>query len=263
MKQLGAVTLMSLLLFGICLPIVFIPAPAQAAADYVQECVTSQGPSSTTVACTFGTSVTAGNLIACASFYPSNTVTITVADTASNTYTINPAQSYLDDTGNVFRGVPFFAQGVTGGFTTLTVTFSSTMTNRQVVCHEASGIATSSANDGAVGQYQLNSSSATDGISSTAIVPTQDGDYLFGATFDTSNQCINTTAGTGWTGHTLTGCNSFSEHQIQGTAASVAATFTDGNGSSDHITFIQAFKAAASSSILMQGGLVGGIGGMH
>ena len=107
-----------------------------------------------------------------------------------------------------------------------------------------------SQNDGAVGQFQLNSGSGTDGISSTAILPTQDGDYLFGTTWGTDLQCITVTAGTGWTGDTLSGCNPYTEHIIQGTAASTAATFTDGNSSTDHITFIQAFKVAPAGALL-------------
>ena len=184
---------------------------------------------------------------ACAATGATNSVTGTFSDTVPHTYT---SRANIDDTTNVQRLYNAYAKNITGAFTVVTITYSSAVTIRRIRCAEISGADTTSPDDGFVGAFQLNlTSTATNAITSGTIATTQNGDYLFGATFESDNGCLTVTAGTDYTGNTLTGCHVLTEYQIQTSFGTVAATFTKANGgATEWLTAIQAFKVAGGAA---------------
>jgi len=194
--------------------------------------------------------VTSGNLIACAVSIKSTSITVSsLSDTQTNTYTLRG--TYYLDTTNTERILGAYATNVTGPFTVVTVTLSSSLAGHKgVVCHEISGADTTSPDDGYVGNWVTSMDDTTDGVTSTAITTTANGDYIFGATYDSGGGCTTVNAGTSFTGHTLSGCQVlYSEHRIQSSAGSVAATFTSTwpVAENNFVTIIQAFKAQTSA----------------
>ena len=244
MRQIRLVAI----LVGCCLLATFYtPPPAQAATAKVQSCNTKVNTSDTTITCTFASSVTVGNLVICAASAATNTVTITPSDTATNGYTSQT--SYDDTAGTLARLYNFYAKNIAGAFTVLTVTYSSAVTIRAVYCDEVSGADTTAPADGINGNYQAsNGDTSTDAITSNTITPSASGDYLFGASIDSDQNCIALNAGTGWSGTPLTECNQIRQEywpNKSGTSAQ-AATFTHPGGTTSFVTSIQAFKAATS-----------------
>jgi hypothetical protein len=103
----------------------------------------------------------------------------------------------------------------------------------------------------------------TNAITSTAFTPTQSGDLIYGGTVNSNNN-DQATAGTGFTfaGNDSAGAGTvpvITEFLVQGTAASIAATFTDTTGSDSWSTFVMAFKAAAGGGGTKQALLAAGL----
>lgn len=205
--------------------------------------------SATTVAVTFDNPVaTNGLVVGCVTNRLSDSATVSVSDDKSNTYTVGTAVSQNDMTVT-----PFYLENIDNGPTVITVTFSTSTAFRSVIVHEASGVATSSALDQATGQAQAAPGTGTDAVSSGSVTTTTNGQYIFGATavtnsFPASQQF---TAGTGYTEREETtadsaGVNMASEDQIQTSAGSIAATFTQASGNGT-VTHILTFKAAAAT----------------
>jgi hypothetical protein len=190
----------------------------------------------------FGSNVAAGNLICGFIQWDADTVTLnSVTDSLGNTYTLrnNPV------TNAAKRSAMFYAPNILGGACTLTFTFSGATTSAQVI-HEASGLDTSAPFDGSAMQSQDNVS-GTDAATSTAVVTTASGDYIFGATSEWAIGGV-VSEGTGFTvagaGTNAPGGKIVGEYLIQGAAGSIAATFTIPGGGYT-FTGVMAFKAAA------------------
>ncbi len=221
------------------------PRDLHAAAAFVQECQNWSGTGSTTITCTFASGVGAGSLIACFAAADTGSATVTWSDNGtSNTYT---TRTDITDATDTVKGYVSYSKNNQGGTTIVTATFSTSLSNRAINCHEASGVDGTSPDDGYVSNIQTSFSSIdTDALTSTEITTTANGDYIFGITYDAAKNCLNVNEGTGYTGHTLTGCNPpRSEHQIQSSAGLIAAKFTKPSGTSNFITIIQAFKAGS------------------
>ena len=240
------------LFVGFCLLVpYYTPTQAEAANAFVRSCVNSNNPSGTTLTCTFSAGAVAQhNLISCLVHGASTTATATLADNQStpNSYTVG---TYATDSTHGNRGVVAYAKDTTGGGTdptVVTVTWSVAVTVRGIICHEISGADLTAPADGAAQQVQLSLGTGTDGITSTAITPSANGAYLFGAHYDSENNGIGTTAGTDYTGATTTGSNPRSEYYVQPTAAAKAATFTPDCCTTSYATFIHAFKAASGAT---------------
>lgn len=201
------------------------PAPAYFATAHVQHAIgasaSSAGPTRA-----FGSNTTAGNAIVGAVDWQSVTVTLTSVTGCGNTYTLrnNPTTNSTIAS----RSAMFYAENIAGGACTLTFNFSGAVTSAQVF-HEVSGVATSSALDGSASQAQDAPGTGSNAVTSTAITTTAAGDYIFGfASEFSTGSAVN--VGTGFT-ISATANNSVSgfmtgEYQIQGAAASIAATFT-------------------------------------
>lgn len=231
--------------------ILLVSTPTWAATAFVQGKGSNSGAAGTTIAVTYDSNITAGNLIVLAVAWNDTTSTASCADGAGNTYTGGPV---ITDATNLRRIQAFYALNVTGGALTTTCTISSSVSRRGLIVHEVSGAATASALDVAAGQAQQNVTTATDNITSGAATTTQNGDYIFGASADMNLACNTTLPGTGFTDRTYSGCGGIpviSESQIQSAAGSIAATFTCSTGcggTDDWSTVMMTFKEQTSAA---------------
>lgn len=195
------------------------------------------------------TGVATGNAICVFTKWGGTAVTVTsVTDTESNSYTV---QKQI--TGGGHSAAIAYALNVTGnaGTLTITVNYSGTPSpNRKIVIvHEASGV--DSFDGGDIG-YQDNPGTSTDAVSSPSITPTIDGCYIFGATADNANTATSISAGTGFTGRVndLTATwKHASENQIQASAGSIAATFTQNDSFADYHTGVIALAPPAGVDV--------------
>lgn len=217
------------------------------AAAHVQHKSDSSWAGGSSVSVAFDSNPTAGNLI-CGFVSWLGTVTLdSVTDSLSNSYTLVNNPTVVGDR----RAATFYAMNVTGGACTVTATFSGSLGGNAVsiVIHEASGCAISSALDGNTIGSDDYFDAGTDVVTSGAVTPTLDGAYLAGFVMCAGTQTWS--AGTGWTGRAnATGNpNVASESYIQGTAASIAATFSATNsGWLYPLAGIMAFKVAAGAT---------------
>ena len=218
---------------------------------YVQSAsISSDGTTSTTVAVTFGSNVTAGNLIALFVVFNSGANIIdTVADSLGNTYV-------LADTAVGFAGdshATYYAKNITGGACTVTVTLTASVGYRSLVVHEASGLDTTAPLDQHVINTQTTPGTGANAVTSGSVTTTTDGQYIFGATHvNNVGAGVTVTPGTGLTGRESIdgGADSApleSEDLIQTSAGAIAATFTQ-SVDNNVTTAIMTFKAAGGGA---------------
>lgn len=216
---------------------------------YVQSKSTStDSTSSTTTAVTLTTAnITPGNKIVGLCFWNNNADDIvSIADnvSASNVYTV------VDTLSNNDIQKTFYADIVVGGAATITVTTTGAHGFRGIVVHEVSGLLAGAPDKHAL-VNQAAPGTGTDAVTSGAVVPTTNGQYIFGATHVNNVLVMTVTPGTGYTGReSIDGTAAISplesEDQIQVTAASIAATFTE-NSNQQCATGIMTFKAVAAA----------------
>ena len=219
------------------------------AAARVQEACVSDSANATTVAITIS-AVGNGNGVAGIVMWGSATNTlVSVTDNQSNTYTIHGTQ--LNPGGNNRSTARFYRLNITNAPTIITATVSPGVTYHSMGVVEFSGC---DAFDGGVSQAQTPAPTGTDGMTSTAITTTANGDFIVGGAIDTFSWRTNPffTAGTNFTNKVESGngTNNFNcavESRVQATAGSVAATFTVGTAVADSATHVMAFKAAAAA----------------
>ena len=217
------------------------------AVAFVQSKSLSAPGTATTIAVTWTSNTTTGNLICLFVTYLSSTVTVSsVADSQTNTYT----QVDFDDNtnGRTDRTYTFYAKNITGGATpTVTVTFSGSV-NATLIVHEVSGCDTSSPLD----QHKIVppgyfSSTSTDALSTGNVTTTTDGQYIWGV-----NSSLGYTstfvAGTNYTGRETGAGGTCSEDRVQTSAGAIAVTFTMTSASGIYsVPAIMTFKAAAAA----------------
>jgi len=171
----------------------------------------------------FGSNVTSGNLIVGCVAYLDDGVQgelDTITDTLGNTYVLltpisnAPARTTIQ---------PFYTVSEATGANTVTATFTIENERQQIAVHEVSGV-DADPFDVEAGQTQDNPGTGTDAVTSGADTTTTNGQYIFGCTSDTE---FTTTKAAG-TGFTAAGSQSalLAEYLIQGSAGSIAATFT-------------------------------------
>ena len=217
---------------------------AQGSPAFVQSCSHDNGfEDVSSINCVFGSPLTNGNAVVCGLWWGSGDTLSNVTD-GSNTYTINSATT----TGNGSTINSAYTSNITGSRTTLTATFSAASNIVHLMaCHEVSGIATTSPLDSANASYQQNAPHGTNGITTSNVTTTADGDYIFGYMVDSNAQGDPTSAGTGYTlraSQTGNGDTGRSEDQIQTAAGPISATFSDtGTGFPDVLVMIMTFKA--------------------
>lgn len=207
----------------------------------------------TSKAATFTGAVAAGDLIIVTTTYgDSGSQTDVVTDSLGNTYSL--AKRVTNATSG--QGFAIYYSVVTNaGTATVTQKYNptpGTSTNADVGLRiqRWTGTTASSAIDGNNGQAQNAPGTGTDALTSTAFSTATDGDLVFGASLDASND-NNLTAGTGYTdGGTFDGgagnllWRTF--YQTQSTHGSISATATATAGTDNFVTI--GFAITPSSS---------------
>jgi hypothetical protein len=231
------------LLILLALLFAFMSGPSFAAPAFVQSCdFGSDGTTSATTTCTFGSNTTAGNaLVGMYTINDGANNTITSISGCGNTYSRPETVQANTDTTTWF-----YAENIAGGACTVTVS-AGTWGYRTLIVHEVSGVLTSGALDVSVSQALAagtGANAATSGTDTTTV----NGDYIFGAVHIANTLTMTVSPGTGFTGR-VTGVGGAdippyrSEDQIQSTAGSIAATFTLPVAETVHVGMI-ALKAS-------------------
>lgn len=216
----------------------------------------------TTITATFGAAITSGNAVVGAVHFDDNNTTInSIADDKGNNYSFKSTAGAGTQTDNVKEASGNF--GVTANFvlgnitnapTVITVTFSSTSGGPHIVADEFSGIFANTAPvEAHAGQVQTAPGTGTDALTSGPITPATNGDLIYGVTVENEDSTLSS-SGTGFTStgldtgpgtHRLT-----SEWLVQGSAGSIAATFTSATGTNSS-TLVMALKAAGAAVLIV------------
>lgn len=215
------------------------------ATAFVQDKVGSEdsGTPNAQIQATFDANVTAGAAIVVTGCWGSNDQTPTCTDSLGNSY---GAPVLIDFDSNSQGMATWVALNSPGGACTVTVAFSPSSPYNRIGITEVSGAHASAAVDIARHQQQA-FNTGTNGISSTAGTPSENGEYIYGATQNTADGGVGISAGTGFTlRSTVAGVVFALESQVQATAASVAATFTWASGDHQTITHMVTLKEAAA-----------------
>jgi hypothetical protein len=187
--------------------------------------------SSSTVAATFGSNITAASGIVVLYSIDSdpdatNCSAATVADTRSNSYTV--AVSVNNATNNQCIGIAY-AVNSSAGANTVTVTFPTADVSRTIAVLEYSNVKTSAASDGTNSAYNAAVSTWLSG----SITTTVNGDLVVGGTQCSSSSSTSHAPGSGFTERVdLWTCRVAAVEQIQTSAGSIEAsgTLTGGAG---------------------------------
>lgn len=202
------------------------------------------GGAGTQVTLTFDSNILANSVIALAITALNSSRTISsVTDSLGNTYTYAGDNPNSGDNNNQMWN--YYAEGVSAGACTITVTFDANDDLRRIYAHEITGCATSGALGQHAGQAQATPGTGTDAISSGSVTTTTNGEYIFGCT--NANNTQTYTKGTGFTSLREDNTVGATEDLVQSSAGSIAATFT-GSGGWKCQTVIMTFKEAASGS---------------
>lgn len=209
-----------------------------------------------TLSITFGSALTTGNTVVGAIKAVPNGITISSISDGTNTYV---QKDSLASNGSK-EYFTFELGNITGGQTTITVTFGSGSGNpAEAVADEYSGaIAAADPTDGHAIVQRLSPGTGTNAITSSSITTTVNGDLIYGVVFDEGHSTPIPSAGTSpltFTGResnsdTGDGTLVFSEDAVQTTAGSVNTAFTDAtNGGTDtFIVTVMAIKPAAGAA---------------
>lgn len=194
----------------------------------------------TNISQAFGSNNTGGNLIVAAVTWFGTNGTVTCTDTRGNTYvTIRTVYDAVEQQSLAVC----YAQNIGAGANTVTGTFSGgTSSFRAISVSEFSGVAPVGALDVHAGVGGNSGSSPSSGTATT----TQNGDLIYGAVIDTAGTNWNDTSIAAGSGFTERGENDGLqiENQVQGSAASIAATWTF-TTSARYDAIMVAFKAAS------------------
>lgn len=205
----------------------------------------------TALSVTFDNPVGAGNTVVGAVAYDGATDLVTsIVDDQSNSYT--KIDSLLDAASDGRSIISFYCKNIINAPDTVTVNFSSGPAHSEVHVREA-GSVDADPLDKHTAQVQINPGTGTDAITSGTQSTTTDGQYIAGFVFDPF-----TTRDVGWT-NPGTGFSNFDdigevgntyylagESLIQGSAGSIAATFTQASaGATDYGVMLVTLKAAA------------------
>lgn len=208
---------------------------------YVQGNIRSFGSgASTSLAVTLPNNVGSGNLVIVSFGGAGDGIEVTVTDDKSNSYSL-----VSKTTAGGYTWASFYALNITNSPKIVTASYGSSSYITMVV-DEFSGIATSNALDG----YAINGNqtgvNTTNGITSTAITTTADGDLIYGSVVNLVGSSTLTKTST-FTQAQVSGQDFNTEYRIQSTKGSVAATWT-GTTQDQFSSFILAFKAATPNT---------------
>jgi len=192
------------------------PSRAFAAAAFVQGRST-QVTGGTTASLAFSKANTAGNLIAVYVVWD-NTGTVTLSDTAGNTYTAATARQSW---GNGWSAEVFYAANIAAGANTVKATFSTTITNFGLLyLHEYSGLVKAAPVDGSASAVGTSAA-----MSSGAVATTSANDLLFGA----GASDIDVSKGTNFTARQTTFGNLTEDRTVTTTGSYAGTASQDGS----------------------------------
>lgn len=238
-------------LFGVLAAGLLLAAGSAEAASFVQS-KSAVGGGATTIAITFTSNVSAGDLIACAVVMQKNPTVGTISSVSDGTTNYTVIDSYLAGacTGatSQCRLATYYLKNAPSGSTTITATFSAAPDNAWLVCHEASGVDTAAPLDQHTTNEQFAVGTGTDAITVGPVTTTTNGQYIFAVAFDELFGGDHYAAGTGYSGreHQV---DLYSEDKIQTLAGAISATFTS-TVTTDSVTAIATFKAAGGGCII-------------
>jgi hypothetical protein len=206
----------------------------------IQDNVNGNESTASKISTSFTAANTAGNFLIVSGTIARPAGTLSISDTAGNTYI--PVVTSVTDTNQDVTSYLWYVPSCKGGGNTVTLT-PAIAGALEVHVSEWSGVSTT---------YPLDAfaSAAGTGVnaSSGSVTTAANGELIYGYTF-----LVNTaTAGSGFAGMTLVN-GDLDEYQIQATAGSVAATYTQQSG------FWFARVATFRSSIATQGVISGTI----
>jgi galactose oxidase-like protein/Kelch motif protein len=215
------------------------PEAAPAAITFVQAVGATNDAAGSSIAATFTTNNTAGNLLVVAVSWGDRTApSIKATDTLGNTYVVATNDF---DPGNRQGLAILYAPNIRAGANAVTVNLGAANGYRRIIVSEYSGIATTSPLD-VVAKNRAAGTAASNGVTSTAATTTVSGDLIFGVAVDDSGLFGTITAGTGFTRRAVVNnMDMATEDRIQATAGSVAATFTFSRADS-YLAQMAAFK---------------------
>ncbi len=215
--------------------------PAWALPAFVQSASASNATASTTCVFTYPASVVSGNTLQVGAMWNSNTITATIASSPTNTWSsdVGPIRHISNRSAQVWH-----ADNVVAGSTTVTVTFSASVTN-SCSGHESSGLATSASFD------QSSSATGSNAAPNSGATPTTTvaDEYLFGFAAG-GTDTAPWTAGTGYTlreSSTNPDPGYGSEDRIVSVTGAYTAAFTINVGS-NWICIITTYKAAGAAA---------------
>jgi hypothetical protein len=180
----------------------------------VQDAAQGFESSTATISLAFPSNVTAGDTLIITGTASRPRSTITISDSAGNTFV--PVMGPVSDPAQDVTAYIWVATNAKGGPDTVTLTPDGGADALEIHVSEWSGISQVSPAD----QTAFATGNGSQ-ISSGTVTTTQNGELIYGYTFP--NQ--NASAGAGFTGLSLIN-GDLDEYQIQSTAGSVAATFT-------------------------------------
>lgn len=204
-----------------------------------------------TVAVTFDANVGAGNLLVIGVSWdctgaPTDTLS-SIADTQTDTITlIGTTLHTVNDQATAY----YYAKNTAGGACTITATFTANRAFRCISAAEYSGgdITTpldvsSTTNDGAV-------VTGTDGLTTSSVTPANANSLIVGMVM--CDGLAGVTPGTNFTERVDPAAAGGVEIEdlTQGTAASIAATWTAGSASGRFNACVAGFKVAASTAVI-------------
>lgn len=203
--------------------ITFVQAPPGAGAGSI---------AATTVAATFASALTPGNLIVVGVSWDTSsgagTTSPVVTDSVGNTYVEIPNCKINDATHN--QGITaFYARNINGGPTpTVTATWSVGVTFRRLVVAEYAGVDQTTPLDKSLVNLQPTPGTGADGASSGTVATTANGELVWSFTMGISGNPTQT-AGTGFTKRSTTSVGAAEagiEDLVQSTAGNIAGTWT-------------------------------------
>jgi hypothetical protein len=225
------------------------PLPGWSATNFVQSKTASTCCAPTSHSVTFDSNVTAGNLIALGIYTNGDSgsfvsvSSVSGSSCQSNTFTSSGTNPQADVVGNGQMFL-YYAKNISGGACTITVTVSAAVVILRLHVQEISGADTAAPLDKTSGQFQNNPGLGTNAISSGSQTTTTNGQYIFGFTCN-GNGGSTLSAGTGFTIRDQDGASA-GEWQVQTSAGSIAATFTQSGEMGNHLTGMMTFKEAAA-----------------
>lgn len=186
-----------------------------------------------------------GDLIIAALSANSNFTDIAVSDTRGNTY----AQASENSDGTNDRNlIVYYAANIKNGTNTITFGFPTAgNSDCRAVISEYSGVATTSPIIEADSMHaNASGTSTTNGVTSNALTTIANGDLLVGV-LDNTGGAVPVSPGSGFTMRdTSYSGEEMLEDEVQGSAGSAAATFTDAT-STGYLAHVVAFRAAGAT----------------